>query len=67
MARHFETLLRSAVADPDIRLSALELEDAEEKQQQLAASRAGWQSRFESLLAAEPKPVNPGQQKLAGD
>jgi aspartate racemase len=67
MARHFETLLRGAVADPDIRLSALELESAEEKQQQLAASQARRRSQFESLLAAQPKPVALGRQESAGD
>ena len=62
MASHFENLLRNSVANPDTRLSALEILSEQEKQQQEAEKSARKQSQRKKLMAVEPKAVN-----LAGE
>ena len=57
MAGHFETFLRNALADPDARLSALEIMSEEEKQQRGAEKKQRKQSQLKKLLAVEPKAV----------
>ena len=58
MASHFETLLRSAVADPDARLSALEVLSEEEKRQRGAEKKQRKQSQLKKLMNVEPKAVS---------
>ena len=54
-ARHFEALLRSAVAQPDTRLSALEMLSEEERQQRGTEQRERKQSQRGKLMTTEPK------------
>jgi non-ribosomal peptide synthetase component F len=58
LASQFETLLQSAVADPETRLAALPLLSASQQQQHRAATRERKQSDLKRLLAAEPKAVD---------
>jgi len=57
MAGHFENLLRSALADPDARLSALEFLSEGEKQERGAEKQQRRQSQLKKLLTVEPKAV----------
>ena len=57
MARHFEALLANAVADPDLRISAIQYLSDEEVQAREAEKAQGKQSRLKKLLVAEPKNV----------
>jgi amino acid adenylation domain-containing protein len=54
-ARHYEALLRSAVAQPDTRLSALEMLSEEERQQRGTEQRERKQAQRGRLIATEPK------------
>ncbi len=58
MADHFERLLASAIAQPDARLSALEMLSEEEKQQQDADKKLKKQSQLKKLITAAPKGVS---------
>jgi non-ribosomal peptide synthetase component F len=57
IARHFETLLTNAVAQPDARLSALEMLSEEERFEQDAGKQQKKQSQLKKLLTAQPKTV----------
>jgi amino acid adenylation domain-containing protein len=57
MAKHFETLLTSAINQPDARLSMLEMLSYEEKQQQDANRKQKKQTQLKKLMTAEPKSV----------
>ena len=58
MASHFETLLRSAVAEPDTRLSAIEMLTGDEKQQRGAEKKQRKQSQLKKLMTIEAKAVS---------
>ena len=58
MARHFETLLSHAAAEPDARLSALEMLSDEEKQQKDSEKKQQKKSQLKKLIAAAPKAIN---------
>ncbi len=55
MSRHFGTLLQSAVAQPDSRLSALAMLSPEELEQQEAEKKQRKQSQFRKLRATAPE------------
>jgi hypothetical protein len=55
MARHFETLLGNAVAEPDTRLSGIEILTEEERQQDEAEKKQRKQSHLRKLMKIEPK------------
>ena len=55
MARHFETLLGNAVAEPDTRLSGIEILTEEERQQDEAEKKQRKQSQLKKLMNIEPK------------
>jgi non-ribosomal peptide synthetase component F len=57
MATQFETLLRSAVTQPDARLSKLEMETASQKQQRGAAQKQRKQAQLKKLMTIEPETV----------
>jgi non-ribosomal peptide synthetase component F len=57
MARHFETLLRSAVSNPELRISALDMLTGEEKQRADADQRERKQSHLKKLMNTEVKPI----------
>ena len=57
MARHFETLLTNAVANPDLRLNAIPYLSDEEIQQQEEDKKLKKQSSLKKLLGAAPKGV----------
>ena len=58
MAGHFETLLRNVVAQPQTRLSALEILSENEKQQRDTEQKQRKQSRLKQLMTLEPTAVN---------
>jgi hypothetical protein len=58
MASHFETLLRNVEAQPQTRLSALEILSESEKQQRDAEQKQRKQSRLNKLMTLEPTAVN---------
>ena len=58
MASNFETLLRSAVSQPDARISTLEMLTEEEKQQRGAEKKQRKQSQLKKLITLEPKAVS---------
>jgi non-ribosomal peptide synthetase component F len=58
LAGHFETVLRSALQQPDSRIASLEMFSAAEKQQQAIAARERKQSQMKKMLAVEPKAVS---------
>jgi hypothetical protein len=58
MATHFENLLRSAIANPHLRLSALEVLDAEEKERGRAAKSERKRMQLKKLLTADPQPAS---------
>ena len=57
MARHFESLLTNAVANPDLRLNAIPFLSDEEVQQQEEEKKQKKQSSLKKLLGAAPKGV----------
>ncbi len=57
MVRHFANLLRSAVAQPDARLSALAMLSPEEVEQQEAEKKQRKQSQFKKLKTTAPEAV----------
>ena len=57
MAGHFESFLRSALAEPDARLSAIEMLSEEEKHQRGTEKKHRKQSQLRKLLTVEPKTV----------
>ncbi len=61
MAGHFETLLESIVAQPDARLSALEMLTESEKRQQAVETREREASQIKKLKSAKRKTVNLSQ------
>jgi amino acid adenylation domain-containing protein len=64
-ARHYEALLRSAVAQPDTRLSALEMMSEEERQRRGTEQRERRQAQRGRLIATEPKRLSlSGQDKV---
>lgn len=58
MARHFESLLTNAVANPDLRLNAIPYLSDEEVQQQEEEKKQKKQSSLKKLLGAAPKGVH---------
>jgi non-ribosomal peptide synthetase component F len=58
MATHFENLLRSAIANPHLRLSALEVLGAEEKERGRVAKMERKQMQLKKLLTADPQPAS---------
>jgi non-ribosomal peptide synthetase component F len=57
MARHFETLLRSAMAQPDARLSELEMLSEEEQLQQVEEKTRRKQALSQKLKLTVPESV----------
>jgi non-ribosomal peptide synthetase component F len=57
MTRHFETLLQSAVANPDARLSALEMVSEAERQQEEMEARRQRQMKSKRLMMTAPEAV----------
>ena len=57
MARHFESLLTNAIANPDARLTAIQFLSDEEVQQQEDEKKQKKQSQLKKLLGAAPKGV----------
>ncbi len=57
MASHFENLLCHAVAQPDTRLSALEMRDAQEKQQLEEEKIDRSRTQRKKLMSVKPKAV----------
>ena len=57
MAGHFAALLQSAVAQPDSRLSALEILSEDEKLQRGSQTKERKQSQLKKLITVEPKAV----------
>ena len=57
MVRHFGNLLRSAVSQPDTRLSALAMKSPEELEQQEAEKKQRKQSQFNRLKATAPAAI----------
>lgn len=57
MARHFEALLTSAVANPDMRIGAIQYLSEDELQEQESGKKQKKQSQLKKLLGAEPKGV----------
>jgi hypothetical protein len=66
MAGHFETLLRNVVAQPQTRLSALEILSENDKQQRDADQKQRKQSRLKQLMTLEPTAVNLSNVEPAG-
>jgi len=60
MASHFENLLGQALSQPDTRLSALEMRNAEEIQQVEKENTERKQSQRKKLMTVEPKAVTLG-------
>jgi amino acid adenylation domain-containing protein len=58
MARHFETLLRSAVVHPDLRLGALEMLTEEEKIQREEDRKRRNESQLKQLRTIEPETIS---------
>jgi amino acid adenylation domain-containing protein len=58
MARQFETLLTNAVAEPDARLSTLEIISTEEKLQSQRQKEQRKQSRLARLMVAKPEALS---------
>jgi amino acid adenylation domain-containing protein len=58
MAGHFETLLRNAIAEPDIRLQSLEFLSKEEREQLGAEKKERKQSQLKKLMSVEPKAIS---------
>ena len=58
MAGHFARLLQSAVAQPDARLSALEMLTEDEKHQRGSQTKERKQSQLKKLMTIEPKAVS---------
>ena len=58
MASHFETLLRNVIAQPEARLSGLEIMSEKEKQQRDAEQKQRKQSRLNKLMTLEPTAIN---------
>lgn len=61
MTRHFETLLESIVAQPDARLSALDMLTESEKRQQAVETKEREESQIRKLKSARRKTVNLSQ------
>jgi non-ribosomal peptide synthetase component F len=59
MLGHFETLLSSIVAQPDARLSSLEMLTEVEKQQQLIAQAERAEAHHQRFVNLKPKAVTP--------
>ncbi len=59
MLGHFETLLTNIVADPDARLSSLELRSEAEKQQELTAQAERAAARHQRFINLKPKAMVP--------
>ncbi len=57
MARHFESLLTNAVANPDLRLNAIPFLSDEEVRQQEEEKKQKKQSSLKKLLGAAPKGI----------
>jgi non-ribosomal peptide synthetase component F len=57
MARHFETLLTNAVANPDARIDAIQFLSDAELQAQESEKKQSKQSQVKKLLGAAPKAV----------
>jgi acyl carrier protein len=66
MAIHFETLLRSIVAAPDARISALEMLTDKERQQEGSEKQVRKQSQLKKLITAEAKPVDLARAQRSG-
>jgi Condensation domain len=58
MARHFETLLVSAMANPDAPLSTLEMRNEMELQQDSTLKQERKKSQLKKLMGVETKPVS---------
>ncbi|HEX2271005.1 MAG TPA: condensation domain-containing protein [Pyrinomonadaceae bacterium] len=59
MLGHFETLLANIVADPDARLSSLEMRTEAEKQQELMAQAERATARHQKFINVKPKAMTP--------
>ncbi|HEY0796202.1 MAG TPA: amino acid adenylation domain-containing protein [Acidisarcina sp.] len=57
MARHFETLLMSAIASPDAPLSTLEMRSEAELEQDSAVKQERRKSQLKKLMGVETKPA----------
>jgi alpha-ketoglutarate-dependent taurine dioxygenase len=64
MQGNFEALLRSIVAQPDARLSALEMRTEAEKQERATTKREIKASNFKKLKSIVPKAVSASRQSL---
>lgn len=64
MLTHFQALLESIVAQPDIRISALNLVDGVDIKHRSIERTKRRDSGFKSLMSAKPQPINLAQQKL---
>ena len=58
MSGHLENLLRSAIANPDLRLNQLEMLSIEEKEQQTADKEQRKQTQRKKLMNVDPKSVS---------
>jgi non-ribosomal peptide synthetase component F len=61
MSGHFENLLRSAIANPDARLSQLEMLSPEEKERQAAEKEGRKQTQRKKLMSVDLKSVSLGK------
>ena len=66
MARHFETLLGSILAEPDARLSALEFRTQAEREREAAEASLRRESKFKKFLSVAPKAVSLTEVALVG-
>jgi amino acid adenylation domain-containing protein len=57
LTRHYETLLRSVVADPDARVNSLEILTEAERQQKLEHKEERRELKLKKLLSVKPKAV----------
>ena len=64
MNRRYVTLLQNIVAQPENRLSALEMSSEEEKEQQTQRKRERKETNFKKFLSIKPKAVSAAQQGL---
>jgi alpha-ketoglutarate-dependent taurine dioxygenase len=64
MSLHFQTLLKSAMAHPDLQISDLEMIPAVEKQQKLSQKKERKTLRRDKFINARPKAMNLASEKL---
>ena len=64
IAGHFNTLLSTAIANPDLKLDALDIYTEEEKRQREAENREHKESKLNRLKSARRKVVNVSQESL---